>query len=181
LVQIVLIVLAAAVVLLFLAAALKPPTFRVQRSARIAAPPERIYPLLADFRRWRAWSPWEGLDPDLERTYGGSPTGKGATYAWDGNKKAGAGAMEITEESAPYAVGIDLHFTRPFPAHNRSEFRLKPDGRSTDVTWAMHGPQSLLMRVMCLFYPMDKLIGPDFEKGLAQLKTEAERSGQPSS
>jgi hypothetical protein len=88
--------------------------------------------------------------------------------------------MEITDETAPYAVGIDLHFTRPFPAHNTSEFQLRPDGDATDVTWAMHGPQPLLMRAMCLFYPMDKLVGPDFEKGLAQLKAEAERGGPAS-
>ena len=176
-VQVVMIVLSAAVLLLLVAAALKPPIFRVQRSTRIAASPERIYPLLADFRRWTAWSPWEGLDPELKRTYGGSTNGKGATYAWDGNKKAGAGSMEITEERAPYAVGIDLQFTRPFPGHNTSEFHRRPDGGATDVTWAMHGPQSLLMRAMSLFYSMDKLIGPDFEKGLAQLKSEAERAG----
>jgi hypothetical protein len=174
--QLLLIGLAAAVMLLAVGAALKPGTFRVQRSIRVAAPPERIYPLVADFKRWREWSPWEGLDPNLEREYGPAERGKGATYAWDGNKQAGAGSMEITEEAPPYAVGIDLRFTRPFPAHNTTEFRLKPDGKSTEVTWAMHGAQPFVMRVMTMFFSMEKLIGPDFEKGLAKLKAEAERS-----
>jgi hypothetical protein len=162
--------------LALIAAALRPPVFKVQRKIRIAVPPERVYPLIADFKRWRSWSPWEGLDPDLKRTYGGADSGKGATYAWEGNKKAGAGSMVITEAAAPYAVGIDLQFTRPFPAHNSTEFMLKPDARSTEVTWAMSGAQGVMMRLMTMFFSMEKMIGPDFERGLAQLKTEAEKT-----
>jgi len=175
--QAVLIGAAVLIVLLLLGAALKAPTFRVQRSIRIAAPPERVYPLVADFRRWRAWSPWEELDPDLRRVYGGAEEGRGATYAWDGNKQAGAGRMEITEAAPPYAVGIDLRFTRPFPAHNAIELRLTPEAGSTETTWTMHGDHPYLMRLMTMFFSMDKLVGGDFEKGLARLKAEVERSG----
>jgi hypothetical protein len=174
-IQTVAIVLGALIVLMLIAAALMPSTFRIHRTTRIAAPPDRIHPLLVDFRRWPAWSPWEDLDPELRRSYGGAERGKGATYAWEGNKKAGAGTMVITEDAPPIGVGIDLRFTRPFPAHNTTEFRLTPDGTSTDVTWALTGPQPYLMRLMTMFYGMDKLVGPDFEKGLARLKAEVER------
>jgi len=178
LIQYLLLGLAALVGLLLVAAAYKPPSFRVQRSIRISTAATRIFPHLADFRHWRAWSPWEELDPALERAYGGAESGKSATYAWDGNKKAGAGSMEIIEALDPRRITIDLRFTRPFPAHNTTEFTLNEDGDATEVTWAMHGPQPYLMRLMTFFYGMDKLIGPDFEKGLAKLKTEAERGEQ---
>jgi len=173
-VQNILLVLVALIGLLLVAAAFKPASFRVQRSVRVAAPAERVYPHIADFRLWRSWSPWEGLDPELKRTYGGPASGKGSTYAWDGNKKAGAGSMEMIEANEPRRVTIDLRFTRPFPAHNTTEFMLNGEGDATEVTWAMHGPQPYVMRLRTFFHGVDKLIGPDFERGLAKLKTDAE-------
>lgn len=124
--------------------------------------------------RWTAWSPYEGLDPDLKRIYGGAPSGIGATYAWEGNNKAGAGSMEIMEAAVPSKVTIRLEFTKPFVARNTAEFTLVPDGAATTVTWAMLGSRPLMMKVMGLFFSMDKMIGKDFETGLAALRTVAE-------
>jgi hypothetical protein len=144
-------------------------TFRVTRSIEIAAPPSRIVPLLVDLHEWQKWSPWEGLDPHLERTYGGSAEGVGATYAWQGNSKAGQGNMKIVEASDTH-VGVDLQFSAPMRATNRIDFTLTPKGDSTTVEWAMTGPQNLVMRLMSKIWKMEKLVGPDFEKGLRQLK-----------
>lgn len=168
------IALAAAIVVLLVVAALKPARFRVERRATIAAPPERVYPLIADFRKWREWSPWEGLDPELRRTFSGAETGRGAVYAWDGNKQAGAGRMEITDAPAPTRVDIQLDFTRPFEAHNTTEFTLSPRDGSTEVVWAMHGPQPFMLRLISIFMSMEKMVGKDFEKGLAALEVVAE-------
>jgi uncharacterized protein YndB with AHSA1/START domain len=166
--------LAVLVAVILVLAALKPPRYRVQRSTVIDAPPQRVFPLIADFRKWRSWSPWEGLDPNLKRTYEGPETGKGAVYGWDGNKAAGAGRMEIMEATSPSRVVIQLDFTRPFEAHNITEFDLTGRGASTDVSWAMHGPQPFMFRVMSVFMSMDKMVGKDFEKGLGALKAVAE-------
>ncbi|MDB5394024.1 MAG: polyketide cyclase [Rhodospirillales bacterium] len=156
-------------------AATRPSTFRIERATRIAAAPEKIYPLVENFHRWVAWSPYEKLDPDLKRTYGGRASGKGAVYAWEGNGKAGAGRMEIIDTAAPAKVTITLDFSRPFVAHNIAEFTMMPEGASTVTTWSMHGPQPLMAKVMTLFFNMDKMVGKDFESGLATLKTAAER------
>ena len=155
-------------------AATRPSAFRIARSARIAAAPDKIYPLIDDFHRWTAWSPYENLDPDLKRTYGGAVSGVGATYAWEGNNKAGAGRMEIMESAVPSKVTIKLEFSKPFVAHNTAEFTLEPDGAATTVTWAMLGSRPLMMKVMGLFFNMDNMIGKDFETGLNSLRTAAE-------
>jgi uncharacterized protein YndB with AHSA1/START domain len=161
-----------AAVLVF--AATQPDTFRVQRTASIKAPPEKIFPLINDFHGWTAWSPYERLDPALKRTYGGASAGKGATYAWEGNGKVGTGRMEIRESSAPSEVVIKLEFVKPMEASNIAEFRLKPQGDATNVTWAMHGPAPFLAKLMQVFFDMDKMVGEDFEAGLANLKAAAE-------
>jgi hypothetical protein len=154
-------------------AAFQPNTFRIQRTATIKAPPEKIVPLLADFHRWSSWSPYEKLDPAMKRTLSGAPSGPGAVYAWDGNNKAGAGRMEVLSAS-PAAVKIKLDFTRPFASHNMAEFTLEPHGDTTNVTWAMTGPQMYIGKVICLFFNMDQMVGKDFETGLANLKGIAE-------
>ena len=169
-IQTVALALGGLIALLLLIAALKPPRFRVHRSTLVQAPPERIYPHLADFRKWRGWSPWEELDPDLKRAYEGAEAGKGAIYRWDGNKHAGAGRMEIVAATPPHRLTTLLDFTRPFEAHNTTEFDLAPQGDATEVHWVMHGPQPFFFRVFTLFMSMDKLVGRDFEKGLARLK-----------
>ena len=170
--------IAIAVVILFAAllgfAATRPDTFRVQRAKSIEAPPEEIFALIHDFHQWGSWSPYEKLDPAMKRTYSGATRGNGAVYAWDGNGKAGAGRMEITDTSPPSQVTIKLDFIKPFKNHNIAEFTLESKGAFTNVTWAMHGPNPYIAKVMHLIFNMDRLIGKDFETGLANLKTAAE-------
>ena len=148
----------------------------VTRSTSIAASPSRIFSELVDFHRWAGWSPWEDLDPDLQRSYAGSATGVGAVYTWSGNRKAGEGRMEITDVDDPSRVAIALDFLKPFKSSSVTTFELVADGDATGVTWSMTGPKTFATRVMGIFTSMDKLIGPDFEKGLARLKAVAERS-----
>jgi hypothetical protein len=156
-------------------AATRPGTFRVERSKSIEASPARIFELIEDFHRWAAWSPWEKLDPAMKRTFAGAPSGKGAVYEWAGNSKAGEGRMEITGMSPGSKVTIKLDFLKPFEAHNTAEFTLVPAGAFTKLTWATFGPQKYIMRVMSLFVSMDKLVGKDFEAGLANIKAIAEK------
>ena len=162
-----------AAVLIF--AATKPDTFRVQRTANIKAQPEKIFALIDDLHSWDAWSPWEKKDPAMKRTHSGAASGKGAVYDWDGNKDVGKGRMEITESSPPSKVAIKLDFIKPFEGHNIAEFTLKPQGDFTTVTWAMHGPAPFISKVMQVFFSMDKMVGNDFDAGLANLKTVAEK------
>jgi hypothetical protein len=147
--------------------------FTLSRSTRIQAVAGRIHALLDDFREWQKWSPWEGLDPALERQFTGPDHGVGSTYHWSGNKKAGEGEMRIIE-STPSAVAVDLQFLKPFKATNITTFTLAPDGDATDVTWTMTGHRSAIMSLMGKLF-FDKTIGADFEKGLASLKQEAEQ------
>lgn len=153
-------------------------TFRVERSTTIAAPPEAIFPHINDFRAWAAWSPYERMDPGLAKTYSGAPSGKGAVYEWVG-KKSGSGRMEIVSSEAPAKIIIQLDFTKPMQAHNTAEFILEPQGAGTRLTWAMHGPATTFSKVMGLFFSMDKLVGREFEKGLANLKAMAETGAGP--
>jgi len=155
-------------------AATRPDTFRVTRSTTIKAPPEKIFPFLGDFRRWTAWSPWETKDPNLKRSYGGAPVGKGATYAWEGDRNVGQGRMEITD-AAPGKVAINLDFVKPFEAHNSVLFTLAGRGEITEVTWDMQGPANFLSKLIGVFLDMDRMVGRDFEAGLANLKAAAEK------
>jgi len=155
-------------------AATLPDDFRVQRSTAIKAPPEKIFALINDFHRWDGWSPWEKMDPAMKRTFSGAPAGKGAAYAWQGDRKVGEGRMEIVEASAPSKVAIKLDFLKPFEAHNTATFTLEPKGESTNVTWAMDGPSPYVAKLMGVFVSMDKMIGNDFETGLANMKAAAE-------
>ena len=161
-----------AAVLLF--ASTRPGTFSVERRIVIQAPPEKIQPFLADFRRWAEWSPWEKLDPAMQRSFGGPAAGVGATYAWQGNKEVGSGRMEVRAE-APGKVSIQLDFIEPFEGHNMTDFTLAPAGTGTDVRWVMSGPAPFITKLMGVFVSMDSMIGKDFEKGLAQLKAAAEK------
>jgi uncharacterized protein YndB with AHSA1/START domain len=147
-IAIVVVVLLAA---LLVYAATRPDTFRVQRSASIKAPPEKLFPLINDLHSWGSWSPWEKMDPAMKRTHSGAAYGKGAVYEWEGNNKVGKGRMEITETSPPSKVVIKLDFVKPFEAHNIAEFTLEPQGDSTNVTWAMHGPNPYIAKVIHIF------------------------------
>ncbi|HUL64960.1 MAG TPA: SRPBCC family protein [Burkholderiaceae bacterium] len=155
-------------------AASKPDSFRVQRTASIKAPPEKVFALINDLKGWNTWSPYEKKDPAMKRTLSGAPTGKGAIYEWSGNKDVGRGRMEITDAAPPSKVLIKLDFIEPFEAHNTAEFDLLPRGDMTDVTWALYGPSPFIAKVMGLFFNMDTMIGRDFETGLANLKAVAE-------
>ena len=156
-------------------AATKPDTFRVQRSASMKAPPEKIFPLINDFHNWVSWSPWEKLDLEMKKTHSGAASGKGAIYEWEGNKKVGQGRMEITEDSPPSKVAIKLDFIKPFQANNKAEFALDRQGDSTNVTWTMDGSQPFMFKVMGVFMNLDNMIGKDFEAGLASIKGLAEK------
>jgi uncharacterized protein YndB with AHSA1/START domain len=157
------------------AAVFQPDTFRVQRTARIVAPPEKIYPLVSDLHRMAEWSPYEKKDPDMKRSYGGAASGQGAVYSWDGDSNVGAGNIEVASLSPPSKVVMSLNMVRPFAAHNVIEFTLEPRDQATAVTWALHGPMPFVSKVMCLFFDMDKMIGGDMDTGLASLKTLAEK------
>jgi hypothetical protein len=172
----VVIILALLVIGVLLFAATKPDELRVQRSIAVKAPPEKIFPLINDFHRWRAWSPYENKDPALKRSFSGPESGKGAIYAWEGNKDVGQGRMEIVDAPAPSKVEIDLQFIKPFEARNVAEFTMIPKGDTTEVTWLMRGPTPFISKVMQVFFNMDKMIGNDFEVGLANLKAQAEKT-----
>ena len=158
-------------------AATRSNVFRVQRAATISAPPDTVYPLIADFRRWADWSPWEKLEPGMTRSYGGADSGTGATYAWEG-QKVGAGRMEITETDAPARIDIDLHFLKPWEAHNKTVFALDPTGGGTLVTWTMEGPATFMTKVMGVVMNMEKRVGKDFDAGLASMKRIAEGTAE---
>ena len=163
-----------AVVGVLIIAATRPDSFRVTRSASMKAPPEKIQAQLSDFRGWQAWSPWEKLDPAMKRNFSGAEKGKGATYAWQGNGNVGEGRMEITE-SSPQKVAMDLDFVKPFEAHNKVTFTLAPKGDATDVTWSMTGPVPYFAKILHVFVDMDRMVGSQFESGLAKLKAVTEK------
>ncbi len=154
-------------------AASKPDTFTIRRSAVIAAPPEHIFPLIGDLRAQSAWSPFE-KDPAMKRTYSGAARGTGAVYAWDGNRQVGSGSIAITAATPPSKVTLALDMVRPFKAHNTVEFTLDRTPAGTEVTWVMRGAQPFMAKVMGLFMNCDKMVGGEFEQGLANLKALAE-------
>ena len=155
-------------------AATKPDTFEVKRSVVVKAPPAKVSGFISDFHNWPGWSPWEKLDPTMKKTLSGAPSGKGAIYEWEGNDQVGKGRMEIVDASDSQ-VTIKLDFLKPFEAHNTALFSLKPQGDSTEVTWAMTGPSPFVTKLIQVFASMDAMVGKDFEKGLSQLKVLAEK------
>ncbi|MEM7325854.1 MAG: SRPBCC family protein [Actinomycetota bacterium] len=145
--------------------------FVVERSEMIAAAPEAVFAKVGDLNGWEEWSPWADLDPDMDKTYSGEPGAIGSSYHWSGNRKVGEGRMTLTEVAPPERVAIDLTFMKPFKAENVTELTLTPAGDGTTVNWRMTGANTFMVRVMGLFgRGMDKMVGPDFEKGLANLK-----------
>jgi hypothetical protein len=168
--------LAALVVVLVAVVALQPSEFRVARSATIAAPAPALFAQVNDFRKWDAWSPWAKLDPAMKKVYTGAPAGTGAVYAWSGNGEVGEGRTTITESRPNEVVRIRLEFVRPFAATNDVEFTFKPDGDRTAVTWSMTGRNGFMAKAAGLFMDMDRMVGGQFESGLAQLKAVAEKA-----
>ena len=169
------IVVCGAVAIVLVLASGKPDSFQVVRSISIKAPPEKIYPLIDDLKGWTAWSPYENKDPDMKRSFGPVTAGKGAHYAWEGDKNVGKGSMEIVEVVQPSKVVIKLDFDEPFPAHNMVDFTLAPQGDATLVSWNMHGPVPFVAKIFHVLFDMDKMVGQDFEVGLHNLKGLAER------
>ncbi|HEX7150185.1 MAG TPA: SRPBCC family protein [Thermoanaerobaculia bacterium] len=163
----------ALVLLVLLRAATKPDTFRVQRATTIAAPPEEILPLINDFHYWGVWSPYERLDPVMRRSFSEPARGRGAVYAWESEGRAGVGRMEI-KDASPAKVTIQLDFVKPFAIHNVAEFTLQPANGATAVTWSMQGRSPFIVKLMSVVFPMDRIVGRDFETGLAQLKAVVE-------
>ncbi len=168
----------AIVIVLLVAAALiyaatQPDTFRIERIVRIQAPPDRIFVLVGNLEQFNRWNPWLKKDPATKGTYSGTVSGPGATYAWESDK-IGSGSMTIAESNAPGRATIKLDFIKPFEAHNIAEFTITPDGNGSRVTWAMFGPNTFLSKLIHAFIGMDKMVGGDFEEGLAALKSLAE-------
>ena len=165
----------AAVGALLLFAATRPDTFRVQRSASIKAPPERIFPLINDLHQFNSWNPYNKKDPAMRGAYRGPASGPGAGFDFQGNKEVGKGSIQIVD-AAPRKVTMKLDMLEPFEGHNTIEFSLVPQGDSTEVTWAMHGPSPFIAKLVGVFMNMDRMIGRDFEAGLSDLKARAERA-----
>ena len=171
--DLVLLILAALVIAVVAFVMTRPNTFRVTRRTKIKGGCDTVRELVDDFRNWSQWSPWEKLDPDMEKTFEGPAEGVGAVYRWSGKGKAGQGCMRIVE-ATPTVTIIRLEFVKPFPAEHMTEFLFEPEDGGCEVTWAMYGENTLFSKLMSLFTSMDKMVGPDFENGLANLKRIAE-------
>jgi hypothetical protein len=178
-IAIIAIVLAVAIAIVLILAARKSDTFTVRRATTVKAAPEKIFPLINDFHQWGTWSPYEGKDPAMKRTYSGAESGKGAVYAWEGDKNVGSGRMEIMDTSVPTKIVIKLDFFAPFEGHNTAEFTMLPQGDATNVTtnltWLMYGPTPFMGKIMHVFMNIDRMVGKDFEIGLANLKRLTEK------
>jgi hypothetical protein len=170
----ILIGVAVVIVLLLLVILTRPATYHVERSTAMAAPPENAFAQVNDFHAWPAWSPWEKLDPQMKKNFEGPPAGVGSKYAWAGNDQVGEGRMTIEKSEKPSTVGIKLEFLKPFESTSTTTFTFAPAAGGSKVTWAMDGENDFMGKAASLFMDMDKMIGADFEKGLAAMKTAAE-------
>jgi uncharacterized protein YndB with AHSA1/START domain len=165
----------AVLAVLVIYASTKPDMFHVERTVSIKAAPDKLFPLINDFQQWPAWSPYEKLDPAMKKRFSGAAAGAGSVYEWEGNSKAGAGRVTITDTTPPNKLAIKLEMFKPFAGTNDVVFTLRPRGVATDVTWAMDGRNTLLSKVMSLFFSMDKMVGGQFEEGLNSLKAQGEK------
>lgn len=174
--KLVFIVVTLGIAALLFVAGRRPDRFRIERSIRIDAPRETLFAVVSDLHQFDGWSPWAALDPDMRKTFSGAASGVGAVYEWQGNSKVGQGRMEIIDAVEPARVVIKLDFLKPFEAHNTAEYVLVEATDGTEFTWAMHGPSNFMSKFMSLFFSMDKMVGGQFETGLARLKALAEGS-----
>jgi hypothetical protein len=170
----VLVGLVVALVALGVVVATRPAAYRVERSATLRASPDVVFAQVADFRRWEGWSPWAKLDPQMKTTFEGPASGVGARYAWSGNDQVGAGRMTILEARASELVRLRLEFLEPWQSTASTEFTFTPEGGATRVRWVMSGEHDFLGKAFCLFMDMDRMVGADFEQGLAQLASQVE-------
>jgi uncharacterized protein YndB with AHSA1/START domain len=173
-----LIVVSVIIVAFVVIVALQPSTFRVARSATVSAPPEAVFAQVNDFHKWEAWNPWGKIDPAMKQSYEGAPAGTGAVYSWAGNKEVGEGRMTITESRPSDLIRVKLEFFEPFAATSMAEFTFKPEDNQTAVTWSMSGENNFMAKAIHLFMDMDKMIGDQFEKGLADMKAAAETTAK---
>jgi hypothetical protein len=162
------------VIVFVIVVAFQPAEYRVERSATISAPQQVVFNQVNDFHNWDAWSPWIKLDPACKHSFEGAPAGAGAIFIWSGNNDVGEGRMTITESRPTDRVRIKLDFVRPFASTADTEFTFKPQGNQTSITWSMSGQKNFLSKAICMFMSMDKMVGGDFERGLASLKSVAE-------
>jgi Polyketide cyclase / dehydrase and lipid transport len=169
-----LLAVAAILVVLVVVIISRPEDFSITRSTTMSVAPQAVFPQVNDLHNWSAWSPWAKLDPNMKMTFAGPEAGTGATYTWTGNGKVGEGRMTIVESRANELVKIRLEFMKPFTATNASEFAFQPQGNQTAVTWSMTGKRNFMMKAMSLVMNMDKMLGGQFEQGLAQMKAIAE-------
>ncbi len=167
-------VLIVLILILCIVIAMQPADFSITRSIKIAAPPQVVFAQVNDFHNWPAWSPWAKLDPDMKSSIDGPSSGAGSKYSWAGNSKVGEGSMTITDSHPSDSLRINLEFLKPFKGSNITDFTFKPESDQTTVTWTMSGKKGFIQKGFCLFMNMEKMVGPDFEKGLAQLKTVCE-------
>ncbi len=174
----ILLTLVAIIAIILVAGAFQSPSYRITRSATIAAPAAAIFPEVNDLHHWAAWSPWEKLDPAMKRTFEGPVAGVGASYAWEGNNDVGAGKMTITESKPSELIRIRLEFIKPMPGICPTEFTFQSAAGTTTVTWTMTGEKNYISKVVCMFMNMDKMVGGDFEKGLASLKANVEAAAK---
>ena len=170
----ILIGVAVLIVVFIIVVATRPDSFRVTRSTVVSAPAAVVFAQVNDLHKWEAWNPWGKLDPACKMTYEGPPSGTGAGYTWAGNNKVGEGHMTITESCPNELIRFNLEFLKPFKANNTAEFTFKPDGNQTTVAWSMAGKRNFVFKAFGLFVDCDKMVGRDFEKGLADLKSVAE-------
>lgn len=171
-----LIVVALAIGAVLIIAALQPSDYRVERSASLSAQPAAVFAQVNDLHKFQAWSPWAKVDPDMKQTFEGPGAGTGASVHWTGNSKVGEGVMTITDSKPAESVTFRLDFLKPFPGTSIAQFTFKPEAGGTLVTWSMTGKKSFIPKIFCLFMNMDKMVGGEFEKGLADLKTISEGS-----
>ena len=160
-------------------AAFQPKDFRVERSGIISAPPPKVFSQVNDLHRFQGWNPWGKIDPAMKTSFEGPPAGTGASYFWSGNSEVGEGRMTIVESRPSERVRMKLEFLKPFAATHTADFTLAPKGNGTTITWAMYGEKNYMAKIMCLVMSMDKMVGPDFERGLANLKALAEKDEAP--
>ena len=166
----VLLVVVALIGVFLVIVAFQPSTYHVERSATMAAPPAAVFAQVNDFHKWDAWSPWAKIDPAAKVTFDGPASGVGASFAWDGNDDVGAGKMTILESRPPEAIKIKLEFLKPFESTCTTDFAFRADGDKTTVTWSMDGENNFVGKAFCMFMDMDKMIGADYEKGLASIR-----------
>ena len=172
-------VITLAVVSILAVAATRPATYHVERSISIGAPPQAVFDVLNDLHRFPEWSPWQKLDPAMKITYDGPTSGVGATYSWTGNDEVGEGRMTITETTPPTSLSEKLEFLKPFKSTCAVRFDIAPEGDGSRITWGIDGNNNYVSKVMCLFVSMDKMMGKDFEAGLASLRQVSEASAAP--